>query len=368
MGLLLFIPINLLSILSSVALAGGVCFFISGISILIRKGVLLTVPASMIRDALPGLVQITGHAGGPYTIPAPITGKACYLYRTTAWWKSEGKSQGWEKILDETLHLPFFIADSTGQLLVEPLGADLDLQLDFQKEYDALLSSSTGDTLPPRVSAFLMRHGVAPSRHLRIEESLIEPENRLFIAGILSENPGIQVRPFSSSEPALNGSKPDNDHFDGRNPAPFNDSKPRPAPEIIRLSSGSVPATVQEMSQQGKIAAALSRAGITKPEAWSAAGIPYQKVAVAERGEQHKRAISSGTGPAQNSELQPSNMNVIPSLVLMKDRDTPTFVISYRDQKELAHTLVWKAAGLISAGTLTVLLGLYVLLVQMKQR
>jgi hypothetical protein len=366
-GLLLFIPINLLSILSSVALAGGVCFFISGISILIRKGVLLTVPASMIRDALPGLVQITGHAGGPYSIPAPITGKACYLYRTTAWRKSEGKSQGWEKILDETLHLPFFIADSTGQLLVEPLGADLDLQLDFQKEYDALLSSSTGETLPPRVSAFLMRHGVAPSRHLRIEESLIEPENTLFIAGILSENPGIQVRPFSSSEPALNGSKPDNDHFDGRNPAPFNDSKPRPAQEIIRLSS-SVPASVQEMSQQGKIAAALSRAGITKPEAWSAAGIPYQNVAVAERGDRHKRASSSGTEPAQNSELQSSDMNVIPPLVLMKDGDSPTFVISYRNQKELAHSLVWKAAGLISAGTLTVLLGLYVLLVQMKLR
>jgi hypothetical protein len=367
-GLLLFIPINLLSILSSVALAGGVCFFISGISILIRKGVLLTVPASMIRDALPGLVQITGHAGGPYTIPAPITGKACYLYRTTAWRKSEGRSQGWEKILDETLHLPFFIADSTGQLLVEPLGADLDLQLDFQKEYDALLSSSTGETLPPRVSAFLMRHHVAPSRHLRIEESLIEPENTLFIAGIASENPGIQVRPFSSNGTELNATEPGNQNdSDGRQPTPFNDSKPRPAQEIIRLSS-SVPASVQEMSQQGKIAAALSRASITKPEAWSAAGIPYQNVAVAERGDQHKRAISSGTEPAQNSELQSSDVNVIPPLVLMKDGDTPTFVISYRNQKELAHSLVWKAAGLISAGALTVLLGLYVLLVQMKLR
>ncbi|MGA3107106.1 MAG: GIDE domain-containing protein [Terriglobales bacterium] len=369
MGLLLFIPINLFSILSSVALAGGVCFFISGISILVRKGVLLTVPASMIRDALPGLVQITGHAGGPHTIPAPITGKACYLYRTTAWRKSEGKSQDWEKILDETLHLPFFISDSTGQLLVEPLGADLDLHRDFHKEYDAALSSSAGETIPPRVSAFLMRHGMAPSRHLRIEESLIEPENTLFIAGILSENPGIQVRPFSSSDPAPNASAPDSqNHSDGRNPAALNDSKQRAAQEIIRLSSGSTPANVQEMSQQGKIAAALSRAGITKPEAWSAAGIPYQNVAVAERGDQHKRAISSGAGPAQNSELQSSDLNVTPSLVLMKDGNNPTFVISYRNQKELAHALVWKAAGLISAGTLTMLLGLYVMLVQMKLR
>jgi hypothetical protein len=368
-GLLLFIPINLLSILSSVALAGGVCFFISGIGILVRKGVLLTVPAAMIRDALPGLVQITGQAGGPYTLPAPITGKACYLYRTTAWSKAEGMSHGWERILDETLHLPFFIADSTGQLLVEPLGADLDLHLNFQKEYDASLSSSTAESIPPRVSAFLMRHGIAPSRHLRIEESLIEPEKTLFIAGTLSENPGIQVRPFASSDPALHGSASDNQNdSDGRQPSSFDNSKPRPAPEIIRLSSGSAPASVQEMSQQGKIAAALVRAGITKPEAWSAAGIPYQNVAVAERDEQHKHAGSSSTEPAQNSELPSTNLNVTPSLVLMKDGDNPTFVISYRNQKELAHALAWKAAGLISAGTLTVLLGLYVLLVQMKLR
>ncbi len=369
MGLLLFIPINLLSILSSVALAGGVCFFISGISILVRKGVLLTVPASMIRDALPGLVQITGHSGGPHTIPAPITGKACYLYRTTAWRKSEGRNQGWVKILDETLHLPFFIADSTGQMLVEPLGADLDLHLDFQKDYDALLAWNTGETISPRVSAFLMRHGVAPSRHLRIEESLIEPENTLFIAGILSENPGIQVRPFSSSDPGLHSSKSDNQNdSDVRQPSPVNEGKPRPAQEVIRLSSGSTPASVQEMSQQGKIAAALSRAGITKPEAWSAAGIPYQNVAVAERGEQLQRELSPGTEPAQNSGFQSADMNVVPPLVLMKDGDTPTFIISHRNQKELAHALVWKAAGLISAGTLTMLLGLYVLLVQMKLR
>ena len=41
-----------------------------------------------------------------------------------------------EKVADETLHAPFFIEDSSGHLLIEPFGADLDLHCDFQQEID----------------------------------------------------------------------------------------------------------------------------------------------------------------------------------------------------------------------------------------
>ena len=122
--LALFIPINELAILSSLAIAGGLYFFVSGFRLLARKRLLLTTPTSKIRSAAMGLVEVNGMAAGPYTIPAPITGKPCFLYHTTVWQQREGKNVEWDKIADETLHLPFFIDDSTGQLLVEPLGAD----------------------------------------------------------------------------------------------------------------------------------------------------------------------------------------------------------------------------------------------------
>jgi hypothetical protein len=231
--LFLFIPINHLTILSSVAIAGGLYFFFLGFQLLARKRLLLTTPTSKIRSAALGLVEVNGVAAGPYTVSAPITGKPCFLYQTSAWQQHDGKKQEWEKVADETLHLPFFIDDSTGQLLIEPLGADLDLHSDFREEYAASFFSLNLDDVPPRVSVFLSRQGIVPGRRLRIEERLIQPEDALFVAGTLTENPGVQVRPFS----------PRSDYT--HNSAPNNFAEHLPAPQIIRLASGAAPSTTR---------------------------------------------------------------------------------------------------------------------------
>ncbi|MGC1475284.1 MAG: GIDE domain-containing protein, partial [Terriglobales bacterium] len=277
----LFIPINHLTILSLIAIAGGLYFFVLGFKLLARRRLLLTTPSSKVRSAALGLVEVSGMAAGPHTMPAPITGQPCFLYHTTAWQQRAGKKQEWQKIADETLHLPFFIDDGTGQLLIEPLGADLDLRRDFREEYVSSFFSSNLDGVPPRVSVFLSRHGIVPARRLRIEERLIRPEDALFIAGTLTENPGVQVRPFSPREVRTEV------RTEARVDAPMSDTRTdrfskQPAPQVIKLQSGADPSTTQEMSQQAKIAAALTRAGITKPEAWSAAGVQYQSLAVEE--------------------------------------------------------------------------------------
>src|SRR6266478_5137765 len=305
-------PINHLTILSLVAIAGGLYFFVSGFRLLARKRLLLTTPTSKIRSAAMGLVEVNGMAAGPYTIPAPITGKPCFLYHTTVWQQREGKNVEWDKIADEMLHLPFFIDDSTGQLLVEPLGADLDLHRDFREEYTASFFSSNfslgEDGVPPRVSVFLSRYGILPARRLRIEERSIKPEDALFIAGTLTENPGIQVRSFS----------PRNDY--SHNSAPKDSSEQIPAPQIIKLANGEAPSTTQEMSQQEKIAAALTRAGIAKPEAWSAAGVPFETIAVEENA---PPAPVFADNSARNEEKS-SDFNLTPPVVLMKGENNPT--------------------------------------------
>lgn len=358
----LFIPINQLTVLSSIAIAGGLYFFFTGFRLLARKRLLLSTPTSKIRSAALGLVEVNGVVVGPYTIPAPITGAPCFLYHTTAWQQRENKKSEWEKVADETLHLPFFIDDSTGQLLIEPLGADLDLHRDFREEYGASFFFSQDD-VPPRVSVFLSRHGIVPARRLRVEERTIKPEDAMFIAGTLTENPGVQVRPL----------------------APLGDSardlalptlaEPLPAPQVIQLSSGAAPSSAQEMSQQAKIAAALTRAGITKPEAWSAAGVPYQTVAVEENG---PPAPVSAYAKARPDELRPnvgrpngdqaklSNFNLAPPVVLLKGANNPTFVISFRSQKEFVSTLAWKSAAMIWGGAAIALLGLYTLWAQLE--
>ena len=344
----LFIPINYVTVLSLVVIAAGLYFFFRGFHLLARKRILLATPTSKIQSAVPGPVEVTGTAVGPHTLSAPITGKPCFLYRTVAWQLRNAKKQEWEKVADETLHLPFFIEDSTAQLLIEPLGADLDLRYDFQQEYEASFFSLNMEGVPPRLSVFLSRHGIFPGRRLRIEESSIKPGDALFAAGTLTENPGVQVRPFSPHNESPHDSASDSS------------SEPIPAPQVIHLQSGATPSAGQEMTQQERIAAALTRAGIAKPEAWSAAGVPYQRAVIDENPSPASSSAHSGT-----SLPEASCFNLTPPVVLMKSANDPAFVISFRSQKEIAIALAWKSSAMIWGGVASTLLGLYMLLARM---
>ena len=167
------------------------------------------------------------------------------------------------------------------------------------------------------------------------------------------ENPGVQVRPLSTHgdttpKPASNK---------------LSEQRTAPTPQIIRLSTDSDPAATPEMSQQARIAAALTRAGITKPEAWSAARVPYGNVAVEENAP--PAAISPADG-RQAGRPKPSDFDLAPPVVLMKGANHPAFVISFRSQKEFVSALAWQSAAMIWGGTAITLLGLYTLWTQMQ--
>jgi hypothetical protein len=280
--------------------------------------------------------------------------------------------------------------------LVEPLGADLDLQRDFRHEYASSIFS-TSDDVPMRVSAFLARHGIDANRKFRVEECTIKPQDPLFIAGTLSENPGLDLQRTSSRLASLN-----TEQMTMHQPAAIQansatagmghgsssqargdsrgDSQTDPAePQVIKLYGGTAASSALGMTQQAKIAAALTRAGITKPEAWSAAGVPYQSVAVHENlrvGPLQVRSIAySEELPLENTstrdsssqgQTNPSSFNLAPPVVLMKGENDPTFVISYRSQKEFVSALAWKSMGMVWGGAAILLLGLYMLVLQLE--
>lgn len=349
-----YIPINYLAVLSSFAVVGGLYFFFLGFQLLARKRLLLSIPNSKIRSATLGLVEINGRATGPNTMPAPVTGRPCYLYRTMAWHKPEGKSD-WKKVADETLHLPFFVDDTTGKMLIEPLGAELDLECDFQQEYDISLSFSSDD-IPLRAKSFLARHNVSSDQCLRITECIIKVDDPLFIAGTIVENPGVELRAQRSETSHPNFASQTETHA--------------AAPQVISLYGGPVAANASEMTQQGKIAAALTRAGITKPEAWSAAGVPYQAVLLEQTapsaivGDNHITQPTSDSPMSQNGSIDSSKLDLSPPVVLMKGANDATFVISFRSQKELVSSLAWKSAGMVWGGAIITVLGFYMLLLR----
>jgi hypothetical protein len=360
--------------------AGSGCF-LYGFRLLQRRRLILDTPFSKIRSAAMGMVEVSGLAVGPYAMVAPITARPCYYYRTLVWeWKQQGKNKQWVKVAGDCVHVPFFLDDNTGRVLVDPRGAELDIHRDFRQEFcDSFFT--TKDPAPENVRGFLANHGIVTSNKIRVEEFCIKPKNALFILGTLAENPGMEVTPQPiredvtlispgsvaesiaitlSSPVSLSASVLGSESGDlslGTPLTRIGSQRDVAEPEVIQLSHGIGPTKSVEMTQQQKIAAALLRAGISSPAAWSAAGLGAPPVQVlqepgAEDGNKSD-SIHSGAGNGFHPQ---------PAVVLMKGANNKDFLISWRSQHEVARSLGWKSALMIWGGPVLALLGLYLLL------
>ncbi len=405
----------------AIGFAGGIYLFFRGFYLLQRRHLILDTPFSKIRSAAMGMVEVSGLAVGPYTMIAPVTGRPCYYYRTVAWeWKREGKNNQWVKVAGECMHLPFFLDDNTGRVLVDPRGAELDLHRDFQEEFNTSFFSR--NETPTSVDSFLARHGVATVNRIKIEECCIKPKNALFILGTLGDNPGIEVKADAVSDPdalnqvsaqrfslssalpiprfslsgggSLSFSSGASSYSDRSSDSFDNDlnafaaralaSTPIAAkPQGTRLSAGSAASKPADLAQQQKVADALRKAGITNPVAWSAAGVggtavrmspdptfaanqfAAPKVAAqpsARANSSLAAANPSNTGTSMPVPGQPDSFDPRPPVVLMKGQNNKTFLISWRGQQEVARSLGWQCTLMIWGGPALALLSLYGLL------
>lgn len=351
-----------------VGMVGGLVLFYRGFRILQCKRLILNTPTSKIRSASLGLVEVSGLATGPYLINAPITGKACYYYRTVAWeLRKTGKNQEWRKAADESLHVPFYLDDNTGLLLVNPQGAETDLHRDFREEYGNSFISR--DEIPEGVRGFMLRYGVSGEHKIRIEEYCIKPHNALFVLGTLAENPGVEVgpRPLKTQAATRTGTSVNGDSNCGPIQAttgafvPILRVQKGEEREVIYLSGNRRPLRSTEMTQQGKIAAALLKAGISNSAAWSAAGIDEPSAAVALA---TSRAVSgtASRGASASPARALEQFDLHPKVVLMKGENSPTFFISWRSKREVVTSMGWKAIACIWGGPALTLVSVYILL------
>jgi len=173
-----------------VGAVGGVVLFFRGFRMLQYKRLILNTPFSKIRSASIGLVEVSGMPTGPQTISAAITGDLCYYYRVKAWqWVESGKDHKWEQVLDESLSVPFFLDDSTGKVLVNPQGAELDVHRNFTDELQTS-SFGKGSIIPENIRKFVALRGLLSADKIRLEERIIKPGYPLFVFGTLGENSG----------------------------------------------------------------------------------------------------------------------------------------------------------------------------------
>jgi len=357
-----------------IGFCAGIGLFFYGFQLLQRRRLILDTPFSKIRSASMGMVEVSGLAVGPYTMIAPITARPCYYYRTLVWeYKQSGKNRQWVKVAGECVHVPFFVDDNTGRILVDPHGADLDLHCDFEEQFcDSFFT--TKEPTPDNVRSFLARHGIVTNNKIKVEEFCIKPKNSLFILGTLSENPGLEVSPqpvqdnetLSSLSPralslsigsislSMGGGAGDRSiDFPGNGLATQSDN---PSHQFIRLTPENAPNKASEMTQQQKIAAALLKAGISNPAAWGAAGMPVAGLA----NPTVVLADPATTTPGGNGDEAKTNaFDSHPPVVLMKGTNNKTFLISWRSQQEVARSLGWKSTLMIWGGPAIALLCLY---------
>ena len=362
----------------AIGLCVGLYLFFNGFRLLQRRRLILDTPVSKIRSASMGTVELSGLAVGPYTLVAPVTAKTCYYYRTLIWeLKQCGRSKQWVKVAGECMHVPFFLDDNTGKIMVDPRGAELDLHLDFHQEFcDSFFTFK--EEVPSNVGMVLSRHGIQTTNKIKVEEFCIKPKNALFVIGTLGENPGLELTPqpipenealslgawnasFSLGNTAIGrtamslaaegvrdlslaGGLQHDPAFD-----PIYDQATAAASaRVVRLSTDSHPIKAGDMTQQQKVAAALMRAGISNPAAWSASGLTAS-------GSQ----ASPNQPSAPNHSASPDGFDPHPPVALMKGKNNPTFLISWRSQREIARSLGWKCTLMIWGGPALFLLCLY---------
>lgn len=356
---------------AAVGAIAGVFLFLRGFSMLRCKRLIMNTPASKIRSASMGLVEISGTAKGPQTVPAGITGEACYYYRAMAWQlKYSGRNREWKKVADESLYVPFFVEDATGDALVDPQGAELDIHCNLK---DELGSSFFGSgMMPENTSRFLLRYGLSMSEKIRLEEYCIKPGDPLFVLGTLGQNTAAARWTPTPHVSVLGSSFKSRLSFFGptgssmfralgwssglKVPVDVNVNVTAPSAATQSASSASSWSSVSlEEEAMHAMAAAPNR------EATGAAASSTREMASAPAGVETEAAPPETDPNAQSATA----FNVHPTVAIGKGTNHEFFMISWHSQREVVQSLAWKSALCIWGGPALTLTCVYFLILSL---
>jgi len=176
------------------AMAGGcglaTAYMVSRFLAFVRRDRFIEdTPLVRIRSAAQGYVRIQGRAGPPHgeNTAAPLSGRPC------VWWdyqiaRKETNSKGgteWNVVDQAQSVAPFTLADSDGQCLVGPVGAEV-----TPTSQDTWFGNTPQPTAPPPEA----RPFLTSEQNYRYTERLIAPGARLSVLGELrSRSEGIEM-------------------------------------------------------------------------------------------------------------------------------------------------------------------------------
>ncbi len=367
-----------LELWAAVGAVAGVVLFIRGFIMLREKRIIMNTPSSKIRSAAMGLVEVSGAARGPKTIPAGITGEPCYYYRAIAWQlRQSGRNESWKKVADESLYVPFFVDDSTGRLLVDPQGAELDVHRNFKDEFGGSFSRSN-DKMPADVNEFLVRHGLTLSGRTRLEEYCIKPDYPLFVLGSLSETSGNPHWTAGLHAPAARGSLASRVSVFGPGGTEALQSLGLlPGLKVEASTSDTFSAQISAVSKTNSVSPPMGKPSRTQ-SSWSSVSMDesLDRKLAPTPGATAQQPVTSRTVPTQvviaEPDSPPTNLDVSqpsigngfdlhPPVFIGKGTHGDPFMISSRSQREVVRSMAWKSTLCIWGGPILTLACLYFL-------
>ena len=182
----------------------GLYSFFKGFRVYREYRVIEDTPEMPIRSIPMGLVAVRGKTTGEPPLASPLTHTPCFFYKVDIE-RCQGSrpdrigSGSWHHYKADANGVAFHLEDSTGKVLVDAHGAELDVvprekrevfrsDVDFYPVADAALGEATDHQLLAYISKVAGTSGLASGR-FRLTEYCIEPEQWYDVTGTCVENP-----------------------------------------------------------------------------------------------------------------------------------------------------------------------------------
>lgn len=163
----------------------GALIFLWGFKAFRELRILEDIPLIPVRSVSMGLSRLKGKATGEDQLASPLTNQPCYYYRMhVEKWDEKGNESAWMSYKAKTETRRFYLDDGTGRALVDPQGAEFDVEYTFHAEIGP--HSKNTRYVNPSLGAA----GLAEA-----ELRALVAANPKLMAGLLQSNDGPLVKP-----------------------------------------------------------------------------------------------------------------------------------------------------------------------------
>lgn len=155
-----------------------------GFNALKQKRIMENTPTSKIRSLALGPVEIKGTVTEENAMKSPISNRDCVYYNYKIQeYRSSGKSGRWVTLKSDIKGREFYIKDSTGKVLVDSFGANMEIKHSYDKQTIHMRQ------VPEHLNSFLESQGLSIKKlwifksNYRLIELIIRPKQFLYVFG-----------------------------------------------------------------------------------------------------------------------------------------------------------------------------------------